>query len=108
MVVVLADQLLDVGPHAFGLTLQHDDDGGMLTHLQQVQEAPPENACRSVYSNTDIVWRDGKETTPSPEVTGAPLLLQISVREQEDKAPGATHVHQQLRGRFWLKEMREQ
>lgn len=40
--VELADQLLDVGPHAFGLTLHHDDDGGMLTQLQQVLEALPE------------------------------------------------------------------
>lgn len=41
--VVLANQLLDVGPDAFGLTLQHDEDGGMLTQLQQVQEALPGN-----------------------------------------------------------------
>lgn len=36
--LVLADQLLDVRPHAFGLALQHDDDGGVLAQLQQVQE----------------------------------------------------------------------
>lgn len=47
-VLVLAHQPLDVGPHAFGLALQHDDDGGMPTQLQQVQEALSGSRQRSV------------------------------------------------------------
>lgn len=43
-VMVLADQLLDVGPHALELTLQQNEDGGTLTQLQQVQEALSEKA----------------------------------------------------------------
>jgi len=41
-VLVLSEQLLDLRPHAFGLTLQHDEDGPR-TQLQQVQEALSEN-----------------------------------------------------------------
>lgn len=48
LVLVLADQLLDVRPHEFGLTLQHDDDGGMLAQLQQVQEALSADRQRSL------------------------------------------------------------
>lgn len=46
--LVLVHQPLDVRPHAFGLALQHDDDGGALTQLQQVQEALPEKTQRRV------------------------------------------------------------
>lgn len=41
-VLVLTEQLLDLRPHAFGLTLQHDEDGP-LTQLQQLQKALPED-----------------------------------------------------------------
>lgn len=61
-VLLLADQLPDIRPHAFGLTLQHDDDGGMLTQLQQVQEALSEHTAQR-HSNADITWWDGKEIT---------------------------------------------
>lgn len=60
---VLADQLLDVRPHAFGLTLQHDDDGRMLAQLQQAQEALSES---SLNTNTDMRW--WKESQSQPDL----------------------------------------
>lgn len=45
-VLMLTEQLLDLRPHAFGLTIQHDEDG-TLTYLQQVQKALSENTCTS-------------------------------------------------------------
>lgn len=39
-------------------------------------------------------------TLVRPEVIAAPVLLKISVRKQHDHTPRATHVHQQLCGRF--------
>lgn len=41
-VLVLAKLLLDLRPHAFALTLQHDEDG-LLAYLQQVQKTLSEN-----------------------------------------------------------------
>lgn len=42
-----------------------------------------------------------RSTHSSPEVAGAPVLLEIRVREQHDEAAGAADVHQQLCGGFW-------
>lgn len=61
-VLVLTELLLDLSPHAFGLSLQRDEDG-LLTYLQQVQKALPEDT-HAVYhngtseydSNTDLKW----------------------------------------------------
>lgn len=41
-VLVLIKLLFDLRPHALILTIQHDEDG-LLTQLQQVQEALSEN-----------------------------------------------------------------
>lgn len=38
-VLLLPELLLDVGPHAFGLALQQDEDDWMPTQLHQVKEA---------------------------------------------------------------------
>lgn len=43
-VLVLAELLLHLGPHAFGLTLQRDEDHGVPDQLHQVQEALPVQA----------------------------------------------------------------
>lgn len=67
-VLVLTELLLDLSTHAFGLTLQHDENGP-LTYLQYVQKA-------------------------LSEVIGAPVLLKVSIREQHDQTPRATHVHE--------------
>lgn len=59
-VLVIIEQLLDLRPHAFGLTLQQDEDG-LRTQLQQVQKTLSENTHRvrighSGDSNTDLKW----------------------------------------------------
>lgn len=41
-VLVLTELLLDLRPHAFALTLQHDEDG-LLVYLQQMQKALSKN-----------------------------------------------------------------
>lgn len=62
-VLVLAELLLDLGPHAFGLALQRDEDDGMATQLNQVQEALPGSSTRAhMHStagdgNTDLMWQ---------------------------------------------------
>lgn len=58
-VLVLADQLLDVRPHALGLTLQQDDDGGVLTQLQQVQEALSETTQHHSHTGPVEGGREG-------------------------------------------------
>lgn len=55
--LVLVDQLFDVRPGVFGLTLQHDEDGGMLAQLQQVQEALPEKTPEQPYSRAGVAGR---------------------------------------------------
>lgn len=65
-VLVLADQLLDVRSHAFGLTLQHDDDGGVLTQLQQVQE--PLAADRHAALTATLASGGGMQKSSQPDL----------------------------------------
>lgn len=54
-VLVLAELLLDLGPHAFGLALQRDEDDGMPTQLNQVQEALSAQAHKHMRSQRHMM-----------------------------------------------------
>lgn len=54
-VLVLAELLLDLGPHAFGLALQRDEDDGMPTQLNQVQEALSAQAHKHIGSQQHMM-----------------------------------------------------